>query len=320
MNLLKNFPEEQYDNYEYCLQYLRNNKTIGNEDAEYNGIFHIHWRGPIDNDKVILQIKSTLATQQVSKIYFWIENNLMTLMSPSYPKLMQFHKYVEVKIFDKEVFYQATGEQKNKDNIWRIYNMSHGDRRYRTDMLRWIILNIYGGVYTDADTLLLRDLRDLKINNWANSWGTALRSRCAEGCAIHLEKGSNVYEQMYLNNPTNSQCFLLIDQTSCPSAYRWDHENLRLTSLPSPFFDLMWAAEQREVDSVNFTGDFSIFFKETERETKLDNFMKGCFAYHWHNWWNAPELKKSYAGRLNEDIDKIIKEKYNINPIKIFQL
>ena len=320
MKLLNNFPEEQYDNHEYCLQYLKDNKTIGDElDTEYNGIFHIHWRGPIDNDKVILQIKSTLATQKVSKIYFWIENKLVSLMSPSYTKLLQFRKYVEIKVFDKKVFNQIEGNQKNKDKIWLYYSQNHSDRRYKTDILRWVILSIYGGIYTDADTLLLRDLRDIKINNWSNAWATFKISQCAEGCAIKLEKGSNVYEQMYLNDPTNIQCYLNIDKTSCPSAYHIRHKNLNFTILPSPFFDVMWSTEPREVDGINFYDDFGIFFKETNRDTNLDNFMKGCFSYHWHNFWSAPELKRSYAGRLNADIDKIIQEKYNIVPQKIFQ-
>jgi hypothetical protein len=320
MKLLNNFPEEKYDDYKYCLRYLRDNKTIGDEpNVDYNGIFHVHWRGPIDNDKVILHIKSILATQEVSKIYFWIENNLITFTSPSYSKLVQFGKYVEIKIFNKEIFDLAIGEQKNKEKIWFIYSQHHQDRRYKTDILRWVILSIYGGIYTDADTLLLRDLREIRLNNWSNSWATFKISQCAEGCAIKLAKGSDVYEQMYLNNPNNPQCYLLIDKTSCPQAYLYKYENLRFTCLPSPFFDIMWTADEREVDGISFYGDFGIFFKETNRDTNLDNFMKGCFAYHWHNFWTAPELRKSYAGKLNEDIDKKIKEKYNINPIKIFQ-
>jgi len=315
MKILKDIPKDKYDDYKYCLDYLRTNKTIGNEEnVDYRGIFHVHWRGPIDTDKVILQIKSTLATQHVEKIYFWIENLLTTMISPSYVKLNQFRKYVEVKIFDKNILNLIKGEQKHKDKIWQYYSMHHADRRYKTDILRWVITSIYGGIYTDADTLMLRDVRDIKINNWSSKWGTG---DFAEACILKLEKGSNVYEQMYLNNPNSIQCFLLL-KDSMPDAFSFRYDNLDFTALPTAFFDIVWSYDNRDIDGIKFLS-FGDFFKSTTDEITLDNFMKGCFAYHWHNHWTSPELKKSYAGRLNADIDRIIEEKYNIKPIKIFQ-
>ena len=111
MEILKDLSKEEYNDYRSCLKFLKENKTIGNEDADYNGIFHVHWRRPIDNDKVILQIKSTLATQKVNKIYFWIEDELVTKgfppnkLSLGYSKLLQFKDYVEFKVFDKNYFW-----------------------------------------------------------------------------------------------------------------------------------------------------------------------------------------------------------------------
>jgi hypothetical protein len=314
MKLLTEIPEEYYNDTQYCYDYLNSHKTLGDEETNYNGVFHVHWRGPIDNDKVILQLKSILATQQVEKIYFWIENKTVTFMSAGYSKVNQFNKYVEIKIFDKSVFDQATGYPKNKERIWMYYSGLHGDRRYKTDMFRWIILNIYGGIYTDADTLLLRDIQDIRIKNWCAKWSTA---PYLEGCIIKLEKGSDVYEQMYLNNPNNSQCFLMI-QNELPEAFNFKHTNLNITSLPDPFFDIVWPHKDGDLKCLTLN-NFDLFFKETDKETTLDNFFKGCFAYHWHNRWEYPELKNSFAGKLNQHIDKIIEEKYKIKPYKIFQ-
>lgn len=318
MKLFKDIPFEKYDDARYCYEYLNAHKTIGDENANYNGIFHIHWRGPVDNNKVILQLKSILATQEVEKIFFWIENDLVTLTSPKYINLIQLRKYVDIKVFDKSIFYQATGDPKNKERIWMYYTGLHGDKRYKTDMFRWIILNIYGGVYTDADTLLLRDLREIKINNWSSSWGRANISNCAEGCIIKLEKGSNVYEQMYLNNPNNSQCFLLI-QNDLPQAYNFNYENLIFTPLPCAFFDMVWNDYDNNDLEFLTLNNFDHFFQKTDKEINIDNFFKGCFGYHWHGRWNMPEFKDSYAGKLNEHLDKIIEEKYNIKLYKIFQ-
>ncbi len=313
MELLKDIPFEKYNDPEYCYNYLNTHKTIGNEETEYNGLFHVHWRGPVDNDKIILQLKSTLATQDVEKIFFWIENPLITLTSPSYIKLNQLRKYVEIKTFDKSIFDQATGNSKNKEKIWMYYNGFQGDKRYKTDIFRWIILNIYGGVYTDLDTFLLRDVKDIKLKNWCSKWGV---NEYIEACILKLEKGSDVYEQMYLNNPHTSQCFNLYTG-NFPEAWSYKHKNLNITSLPTAFFDIVWPNENTDLPFFTLN-NFDLFFKETEKEVTLENFFKGCFAYHWHNRWNEPELKNSFAGKLNKHLDKIIEEKYNIKPYQIF--
>jgi hypothetical protein len=314
MKTFEDIPFEFYDDAVYCHNYLNSHETIGEEDTEYNGIFHVHWRGPIDNNKIILQVKSILATQYVKKIYFWIENNLITFMSRNYPNLNQLKKYVDIKVFDKSIFDLASGESKNKSKIWQYYSSQNGDKRYKTDILRWIILNIYGGVYSDCDTLMLRDLREIKLKNWCSKWG---RDLYAEACILKLEKGSDAYEQMYLNNPGNSQCFnLYVD--NMPTAWSYKHENLNFISLPTAFFDIVWPNQDKNYDFLTFN-HFDYFFKKTDKQITLNNFFKGCFSYHWHNRWNEPELKDSFAGKMNQEFDLIIKEKYGITPIKIFQ-
>ena len=321
MKILKDIPLERYDDTEHCYNYLNYHKTIGDEETDYNGIFHIHWRGPIDNDKIILQIKSILATQYVIKIYVWIENELVALTSPGYVKLNQFHKYVETKIFDKSVFDQAIGDIRNKQKIWMYYNGIYADRRYKTDIFRWIILSIYGGVYTDADTFLLRDVRDIRLKNWSSKWG---RETYVEACILKLEKTSNIYEQIYLFDSNNSHCFNMYDQMNLnkdkPQFFNFfiDRPVLHnFTSLPCSFFDIVWSEHDNDLNFLTLN-NFDNFFKTTEKNINLDNFLKGCFAYHWHSRWDHSELKDSYAGKLNQDLDKIIEEKYNIIPYKIF--
>jgi len=326
MRTFNEIPKEEYNNYKFCLEYLRNNKTIGTEEVEHDGIFHVHWRGPIDNNKVILQIKSILATQYVTKIYFWIENELVTKgfppnpMSPGYPKLMQFRKYVEIKVFDKSIFNQITCSQKDKDKIWEYYNTgSQSGYRYKTDVFRWIVTSIYGGVYSDMDTLFLRDIRDIHINNYSSTWPPG---GFAELCILKVQKASDLYHKFYLNNPSNKECFLLIDPpTYMPRAFAWDVDNLNFVSLPTSFFDPLWGTmggDGVDVDGVKLV-NFGEFFERTNVEVTIDTFFKGCFTYHWHNHWKDPEYKDSYAGRLNQDIDRIIIEKYGITPAKIFQ-
>ena len=313
MNTLKDIPLKDYDNTKLVYNFLNENKTIGNENAEYNGIWHVHWRGSIDNNKVILQLKSILATQYVTKIYFWIENESVTKDSPFYQNLIQFKDYIEIKLFDSSVIMQASGRK--GVNKWLIhYYNQQVDRRYKSDIFRFVILNIYGGMYTDLDCLMLRDVRNLKINNWSSKWGVEPYAEC---CILKLEKGSDAYEQMFLNDPRNAQCFLNI-QNNLPEAFNYKYDNLSITSLPSTFFDIVWNEwENNELDFLDFN-TFPKFFEGTDKEVSMNSLFKGCFSYHWHNNWDKPELKNSFAGKINADIDRIIEEKYNITPHKIF--
>lgn len=314
MKLLEEIPVEKYDDVDYVLKYLNTHEIIGNEeDVEYNGIFHVHWRGPIDNDKIILQVKSVLATQEVKKFYFWIENSITTMFSLGFPKINQFKDIVEVKVFDKDIMYQVNGDINNTEMIWSYYNRNHADYRYKSDILRWVALNIYGGIWLGGDMFLLRDLRDIRINNWSSKWP---HEPYAEAECLKLEKGHNAYEQLYLNNKTNPYCYVMFYKDLI-GAFSFEYDNLEFTSLPSPFFDIVFAGRE-EVTSLPFS-KFDQFFEETDQEVNMDNFLKGCFAYHWHNRWDFPELKNSFAGKLNIHLDEIIKSKYNINPIKIFQ-
>jgi hypothetical protein len=317
--LLEEIPIEKYDDAEYCFDYLHNNQIIGDdEDADFNGLFHIHWTGPIDNCKIILQIKSILATQQVKKIYLWNDNFNVTFMSPFYAQLNQFRKYVEVKAVTRECFDELETTQKIKDRIWQMYQTRYGDRRIRSDIFRQIVVSVYGGVYTDADTLLLRDLSEIKIKNWSSKWG---RDSMYEFCITKQEKGSKVFEQMFNNNPKNNHAFSFslnnIDMNES-SPFHWNR-NLDLICLPGNFFDPVWP--NWEIESDQFPLNiFDMFFEKTDKDITLNNFFEGCFAYHWHNHWDVKELKDSFAGKLNQDIDKKIKDKYNITPISIFNL
>ena len=121
---------------------------------------------------------------------------------------------------------------------------------------------------------------------------------------------------MYLNNPRTSQCFNLY-QGNYPEAWSYKHKNLNITSLPTAFFDIVWPNQDADYSFFSLN-NFEQFFKETNKDINLNNFFKGCFAYHWHNRWNDPELRNSYAGKLNAHIDEIIEQKYNFKPYKIF--
>ena len=317
MKKFKDLDPEKYNNLFTNLEYLRSHETIGDEDADYNGIYHVHWRGVI-TDKHILTVKSILATQNNPTVYFWIEDSLRAMTSPSYGRLMQFSKHVEVKVFDDKVIDMLDVPPATKSKIKQYYNMmGYADVRYRSDVFRFIVLTVFGGVYLDLDMLLLRDLTDIHVRQWCSKMGPG--SELGDGAILKLEKGNKDCEQIYLNDPNNPQCYVI------SNALDYKHENLDIVSFPNAFFDILWGHPHSqdgkrglEIDGIRME-DFPEFFERTDDDVSLDTFFRGCFAYHWHNRWEAPEYRDSYAGKLNASFDEVIREKYGITPAKIFQ-
>lgn len=297
-------PLSKYNDKEFLYNYLNGNKTIGDEDPDYNGIFHVHWRGPIDNDKILIQIKSILATQDVQKIYFWIEDPLITMSSPGYAQIARF-KEVEFKVFDKEEFWNVKGTLKAKEKVWQYYTMQTGDKRYKTDILRFIVLSIYGGVYSDLDLLYLRNVKDIKLNNWSSKWATDPYAEC---CILKLEQGSDIWEEIYNNNPNDKNCFSMFKPGhNANLAFDWEYDNLSFYSLPSPFFDMIWGmgSQNRDMPFLPFH-TFDQFFEKSEKDFSLETFLPGCFAYHWHNRWDKPIHPQSPMAKLNRSLDETL--------------
>ena len=309
MKTFNEIPEEKYNDISYTLNYLKENKIIGDENPEYNGIFHVYWRGEI-SDKHIFTVKSILATQKVKKIYFWIEDKNRSYLSKGFGKLMQFSKYIEIKVFDRSVIKQLEGDPKIIDKICSYFDMAlFDDVRYRADIFRIVILSIYGGVYSDLDMFLLRDLSEIKLNRWCSKWEIFPKG---DSAILKLEKNHKLFETIVKNSPNNKRCFWVFD------AMDFKNDNLEVTSLPSNFFDVSWINKNYQGDNF-ILEDFHSFWKKTDYKPTMKNFLRGCFAYHWHNHWEVPELRNSIAGSLNDDLDKIILQKYNIKSLKLFK-
>ncbi|SGY17886.1 BQ5605_C015g07923 [Microbotryum silenes-dioicae] len=185
----------------------------------------------------------------------------------------------------------------NKDELFeRVGSTSHKYDRLTvvlSDMARFVLTHRFGGVYLDADTILLRDWEELF--NWhgafAYRWSRLEKYNTA---VLKMQRGSALGNFLFRTAVANDLDF----HPMTISRYTKDAgvEGL-LLRLPDALFDPAWLNTeyyQRDRPAFPYFQRFEDFF-ETPAETNaapnalgFDGFFKGAFSYHFHNFWWIP--------------------------------
>lgn len=245
-------------------------------------IFHCYWHGNL-NEKHLYSILSCYHFNvylNKHKIILWLENN-----SPNEYN-SEISKYAEIKNFE------LSDEKRNTDFLNKdlYYNK---ELSYYSDLVRYLLLYNYGGVWFDLDCFILRKF-DPIFCNFENEicvyqWGTLNYPNGA--IYICLEAKS---EKMKKNME------FIVGRNS-----GWGFQEASLTFdlpldmlvLPCSWFDADWITSRYNIGWDNF-------FENTEKQYNFENFFNGSFCYHWHNKWN----KKIHDNSIIMQLVKIIKE------------
>ncbi|KAL7285220.1 hypothetical protein ACG7TL_000313 [Trametes sanguinea] len=162
-----------------------------------------------------------------------------------------------------------------------------------SDMARFILCHRFGGIYLDADTILLRDWEELWgwKGAFAYRWSRLERYNTA---VLKLNKGSALGTFLFRTALKNGLDF----HPMTVSRYTKDAalEPL-LLRLPDALFDSAWLNTedfQRERPPQPYFTEFGDFFF-TPREKSaapqalgFNGFFKGAYSYHFHNFWWQP--------------------------------
>ncbi|KAI0673548.1 hypothetical protein C8Q78DRAFT_632019 [Trametes maxima] len=159
-----------------------------------------------------------------------------------------------------------------------------------SDMARFVLCHRFGGIYLDADTILLRDWEEL----WGWKGAFAYRWSRLElynTAVLKMNKGSALGTFLFRTALKNGLDF----HPMTVSKYTKDAalEPL-LQRLPDALFDAAWLNTedfQRERPPQPYFTNFGDFFF-TPRENSaapqalgIDGFFKGTYSYHFHNFW-----------------------------------
>ncbi|KAM0752691.1 hypothetical protein T439DRAFT_180554 [Meredithblackwellia eburnea MCA 4105] len=169
-----------------------------------------------------------------------------------------------------------------------------------SDMARFVLTHRFGGVYLDADNLLLRDWEELWgwHGAFAYRWSRLEKYNTA---VLKMQRGSALGNFIFRTAVANGLDF----HPMTISRYMKDSglEGL-LLRLPDALFDPAWLNTeyyQRERPPFPYFKRFEDFF-QTPAEggaapTALgfDGFFKGSFGYHYHNqWWSAFDPSRNF--------------------------
>ncbi|KAJ7823657.1 glycosyltransferase family 32 protein [Mycena leptocephala] len=162
-----------------------------------------------------------------------------------------------------------------------------------SDMARFVLCHRFGGVYLDADTILLRDWEELWgwKGAFAYRWSRLEKYNTA---VLRMNRGSALGTFLFRTALRNGLDF----HPMTVSRYTKDAylEGL-LLRLPDALFDGAWLNTeeyQRERPPQPYFTAFGDFFDTPELNSAapqalgFDGFFKGSYSYHFHNfWWKA---------------------------------
>jgi len=260
---------ELYEDYEECINFLRN---IKDEDFKYpheRVKFHVYTE--IKTAKELMVIKSYLATQNLDKteMIVWSDYDI------SNNKLIQPYKdMVTFKVYNPEE--EAVGTPLEGDQ-----KLSTKDRKYylQSDLARILLLYKYGGVWCDMDVILLRDFKPILDQEYMYMWGSEVDFSNQGACATVLSgKGKSKFMtellQELLNTPPSPE-------TTCwgKDMFAKLYRRYKYDIMPASFFNIEWCINKKHPGLGDHI-ESQFFLNPLEN---MEHLFLDSFGWHWHN-------------------------------------
>jgi hypothetical protein len=179
-----------------------------------------------------------------------------------------------------------------------------------SDIVRFVVLHLHGGVYVDIDIILLRDFRPLLLHgsDWAERWG-ALSGKGDYNTAILRLHAQSSLSTWFLR--TGMRLALNFHPRVLGNQLRKDRRSGELLMLESATFDPVWVefATMREgAPTMPCLKDFKHAFEADGDEHKgnrtFENFYNGSYAYHIHNLVSKASTMMGKIANENSGIRK----------------
>lgn len=196
-----------------------------------------------------------------------------------------------------------------------------GSRVSYSDAVRFLVLYRYGGIYFDADVLMLRGLEPFGSMDFIYEW-SFLHNR-PNTAVTGLQKGSHLALDVIeraLNRSIGTKDGRLNFDVQAFTQHFHPHNVFKgvaadllqsLRTLPCAVFDPLWVTADSllvgKYPSNNITQLHNLrTFKEAfqhpapylQLPQDITDIFQGAFAYHWHNNWHAPLVGTSVMGQL----------------------
>jgi hypothetical protein len=205
--------------------------------------FHLYWSGPMKRT-IALTLWSLLWSQSCARIILW-HMGMETLQSGGGFQLLQplklFHQ-LQLRQFDALKLSAGTLLEDFVVQRAPLFESTNGPARAVgfSDFVRFLVLQKYGGIYTDADVMWLRDAWPFRGHEFAYRWSYLPHYNTA---VMALERNSNIGAQLIEAAAAASQHNLSLSfEAFHPHrlAGYCQERGLQWDMLPSALFDPLW--------------------------------------------------------------------------------
>ena len=246
-----------------------------------------------------LNLMSFLATQNLccSKFILWKLNKFSHQLEEILVNIFQYYikkGIIEIKIFSIKEFCESgffkngVCSQNSEDNFLNGLNLVAV-----SDLVRFAVLDKYGGIYTDGDTIYLKDMTFLLYLNFAYRW-SYLNEYNTAVIGFNKQVNPTIVELLNSINTDQSSLGSLISGfhpspvsnrvkslNKLNSVYNYNS----LVMLHSYFFDGAWLCNDRQTSRI--TNSSVCIFKEFAIKSFGEFFIpsaffQGAYAYHIH--------------------------------------
>jgi len=204
-----------------------------------------------------------------------------------------------------------------------------GSRVGYSDAVRFLLLYKHGGIYVDADTLLLRSMEPLRGLEFMYEWGSSNSTNTAvfgsyphsSFVATLIQKALKAGLKCNLQAGTvgfDSWAFAAAFHPANVLQRAPEDFAAQVTVLSSLLFDPIWLVHEsahwnsHTITRIHVTRGFSDFFTNASHvvgpRIPAETFH-GAFTHHWHNNWDRPLVESSLMGQLVNTYNGFLKGK-----------
>ena len=262
------------------------------------------------NRKIEAAFRSALRTQTDAHIILWTHPNYIETMNLQTRALQELRcrsaATMEVRSTEELTKMSAASGNPLMRKCVRNLSGQLGHKIAYSDLLRFVALYFFGGLYVDADTMFLRDMRDLHGQSFAFKWDFSVTYY--NTAIMGLPKGSPLVPQIIENAkecsakafyPTTIHNYLNCTIGVCRG----------LKMMPSALFNPSQASQTnwhwQSNSGIGHDRDVGTdWFFDRPRLWDLDHFFPGAYTFHWHNRWMHPVHNESFFAdleRLNSE-------------------
>jgi hypothetical protein len=317
-NAVDDMSNNQSDNRLYfdCMDALESaQRQVNQRECHEPLLFHVFWAdGPL-SEVATLSIRSVLHSQPRGcfRVLLSTTNTRTERLLSDRMSRYKRHSLVDVQRLNStdlihRIMSNFPGVAKTLSSArhllesWDRVGAGDNDNPVKlSDAVRFVLLAAYGGVYLDADNLVLKSLQPLANRDFAYSWAF-------EGYANTAVLG------LRLGSPNSGALLgnVMGAARTAEDLNRWFHPenftklvrqmNADVDILPSTYFDAVWvindgyktpkkAMKQR----YGISTFEDLFDYKPDPPVQRTDFLPGCFVYHWHNQWEKSIVNGTLA-------------------------